>query len=363
MIELILHIGMGKTGTTSIQYALGSNHGCLSRQRTQYLGLWFDLIDPRFSGDMGHEAFGALSEAEMRRAAGIFVKRLERLRAESGITRFIISNEAIYGLTEENCTRLADHFAPFIATLRKHLKVRIIVYVRDPYDWLPSAYTQWGIHHKIMRGPVRPYGELARALVGTYAGLLRWKHHHPDLLEVRRFDKSIDVVDDFCSTVGIELENAQDRVLERSSVPESVFRFVFNSGFEEEAVPERFDIAMGGLSLSNAPTLHEVICDGFCYRETADILEDNRQMFSSIRDSIGIDFLSGPLNAELPKEGPVRERLVEQLVYVVAAQSDRIASLEAAVEKLKGRRGRRVRRLLGRIGASFPDMMRTKTVR
>ncbi|MCS0504416.1 hypothetical protein [Ancylobacter mangrovi] len=360
MIELFLHIGMGKTGTTSIQYALGSNQDCLSRQHTQYLGLWFDLIDPRFFGAMGHEVFGALSEAEMRRAAGTFVKRLEQLRAESGITRFIISSEAIYGLTEENSIRLADHFAPFIATLRRHLKVRIIVYVRDPYDWLPSAYTQWGIHHKTMQGPVRPYGEMARALVGSYAGLPRWKHHHPDLLEVRRFDKSIDVVDDFCSTVGIELENAQDRVLERTSVAESVFRLVFNNRFEEDVMPDRFDIAMGGLSLSDAPTLHQIIRDGFCYRETADIVEENREMFSSIRDSIGIDFLSGPLNAELPKEGPVRERLLEQLVYVVAAQSDRIASLEAAVAKLKGRR---MRRLLGRLGASFPDMMRTKTMR
>ena len=40
MHDLLFHIGMGKTGTSSIQYALDSSADRLAAKGVRYLGMW-----------------------------------------------------------------------------------------------------------------------------------------------------------------------------------------------------------------------------------------------------------------------------------------------------------------------------------
>ena len=52
-MRLILHVGMGKTGTSSIQKVLEANQAGLKAQKAHYLGMWFDFVDPRYHGIQG----------------------------------------------------------------------------------------------------------------------------------------------------------------------------------------------------------------------------------------------------------------------------------------------------------------------
>lgn len=49
-MKIVFHIGMGKTGTSSIQAALSQNAGELRKQGALYLGMWFDRLDPSYKG-------------------------------------------------------------------------------------------------------------------------------------------------------------------------------------------------------------------------------------------------------------------------------------------------------------------------
>ena len=330
------------------------NRDGLLRKSTEYLGLWFDLIDPRFAGGAGHEMFANSSAETMRRHAETLAAQLGARKARSGADRFIISNEYIFGLTESGSISLADSFAPFINEIRKHVQVRLIVYVRDPYDWLPSAYNQWGVYHKTAAGPIRPYPVLGRALIGSYAGLLRWHQHHPDILEVRHFAKSRDVVEDFSSVLGIALDRPKKRDFERVSISESIIRYVYNSRYDRSVLPDQFDTAIAELPLSAAPRINEVISDNFSYEETSKIVEENKEMFSSIQHQLGLKLLSDTSMPAPMDEDALRKRIVEQLLYIVVEQADRITALEKAVSKQPYER---LRRFLRRCRAALDSAM------
>ncbi|WEJ80458.1 hypothetical protein EQ718_16360 (plasmid) [Paracoccus versutus] len=135
-MNLILHIGMGKTGTSAIQAALSSSADRLAAQGAEYLGMWFDMLDPRFRGVQNQEQFFSLPPEEMTHAADLLIEML-RARSAAGIQSFILSNEALSGKVGQ--------MKPMINRLREAgIAVRVIGYARNPASWLPSAYVQWG---------------------------------------------------------------------------------------------------------------------------------------------------------------------------------------------------------------------------
>ncbi|MEE4348508.1 MAG: sulfotransferase, partial [Paracoccaceae bacterium] len=176
-MKLILHIGMGKTGTSSIQNALRTSSVELAEQNVQYLGMWFDAIDPRFNGSLGTREFFALDEEAMQSAATLFLENLNRINAERGIETFVLSNEAIFGAVHR--------IKPFILALCEQIDVKIVIYIRDPHSWLPSAYTQWSLYHKSVKGPLRSFSEHAPELLSMYQNIEHWLNDFSDHIIAR----------------------------------------------------------------------------------------------------------------------------------------------------------------------------------
>ena len=197
-MKLVMHIGMGKTGTSSIQRALATNQQRLAAQRAAYLGMWFDAIDPSFEGLMGQRHFAAGDAEQMHDRALALRSILERRAASEGIETFVFSNEAIFPSVAT--------MTPFLAALGERLDLRLVTYLRDPRSWLPSADAQWGIRHKVEGGPIRPFPERARTLIENYEAIRAWVERFPDILVVRRFEKGADVVADFAAVAGVALE-------------------------------------------------------------------------------------------------------------------------------------------------------------
>lgn len=330
-MEIIFHIGMGKTGTSSIQTALNANIDSLREQGVDYLGMWFDSIDPALRDDDLQRKFFLSSMDRLDAVADRFLTALQQKQADSGISRFLLSNEAL----------LQQHsaFEPFIMYLRRRATVRLIVYARDPRDWLPSAYNQWFVYHKTSDGPIPPYAEGGRSLLQMYADLNAWLHACNDITTVRPFSKSMDVVADFASVLGVEMEIPQARSLERVESSESLLRAVYNARLSGVALPDRFNHAFRHLEFARSPSIAALVRDSFTYTQTDEIVADHASLFEEIKAHIGIDLLSGPA----PKQKTVdqeemRERALEHVLHIVMQQADRITHLEEIVGRLQAER-------------------------
>ncbi|SNT27766.1 hypothetical protein SAMN05421763_10885 [[Luteovulum] sphaeroides subsp. megalophilum] len=333
-MEVILHIGMGKTGTSSIQTALEQNADALRRQGVDYLGMWFDMLDPAFYGLSGQPAFFRSEPPEMQAHARRFADVLAERERAAGCSRFILSNEGIYG---QVLTML-----PFVEELRRHVRLRLLAYVRDPHEWLPSAYSQWSIFHKNYEGPVRPFAEMARQQVKVYSGFQVWGEAVPDLLTVRPYLKQKNVVEDVAEVLGVALAPPAKRRQARVTADEAALRIFYNTRLPGNTLPGIFDGAFEGLNLRAAPVLADVAARMLDYRETDRIVDEARPLFDYLRTRFGIDFPSEHAEIEPPPDPEaLRRRLTEHLLQIVMHQADRITALEKAVAALQAAPGER----------------------
>lgn len=190
-MDLVVHIGSGKTGTTSIQQFLGINRPALAergllypaspgRNRHTRLGL-FLLPDEELPTRPAWPRQRAASPAEFRRE---FRSELIDEVNASGLSRVLLSDEALYGAPDEVLHRLralADAHAG---------RTRLVCYLRRQDQHVASRYQQ-----VVKVGETRRFAERTEALdlssTYDYAGRLdTWERLlDPSELVVRRFER------------------------------------------------------------------------------------------------------------------------------------------------------------------------------
>lgn len=327
-MRIVFHVGMGKTGTSSIQQALTAHQGELAAQKAHYLGMWFDQVAQRFRGHEGLAAFAGEPAAAQARHAEAFFEACTRLHRQNGIETFILSNEGLFGH--------AINLEPFFKALMAKADVRILAYVRPPRDWLPSAFTQWNLHHKQQSGPIRPFRQRGRELVAQYGGVGLWIDRFGDRLMLRRFDKSVDIVADFAAAVGITLPPLKERLLERREPAEVVLRALFNNRFEAPMLPERFDRMVLNTNRIPVKSLKEIIDVCFEFEEIDEIIAEKKRIFDDIEKRTGIGLLDGPAEGgKAVDPAQIRERVVDYLVTIMMEQTTRIQRLERRLNELE----------------------------
>lgn len=327
-MKLILHIGMGKTGTSSIQHALNASSKDLLENQTQYLGMWFNLIDPAFASHLGLRKFFENLAENSDIYAERFLEGLEEKSQTTGAKTFILSNEAIFGSFH--------NMEPFIVALNEKIDLELVLYVRNPRSWLPSAYTQWNIHHKTNKGPLKSFKENAGSLLTMYQNILKWHDAFSDILTSRRHESNIDVVADFAETCHIALINTGKRVLDRGEPAETLLRAAFNNRYEQEVFPERFDniVLRNSKNIGSISKLSE-LC--FAHEGLDDLIEEKSETFSKIKERLGpnFDFVE---KVSSPKSRPdsieLQARLIDHLVEIVFQQGERLAKLEKQYQSL-----------------------------
>ena len=209
-MDLALHIGSGKTGTSSIQHFMNRNRDRLAelghlypespgRTRHARLGL-FIKPDALLGNAPSWRRQGFASPDDFREA---FRSKLFAEINASGLSRVVLSDEALYG-SPNNALRQLRSFTDGIAR-----RVRVIVYLRRQDDHLISRYQQ-----VVKVGDVRRLGEWAQQDFGQtydYRGKLdTWQRLvEPTELVVRRFERD-SFVDgslfaDFLDALGIDV--------------------------------------------------------------------------------------------------------------------------------------------------------------
>jgi hypothetical protein len=142
--KLHIHIGTGKTGSSTIQSFLRKNQTviyvnngtCIADQEYQFNKNNFGNISTGY-------AYKLQETLEITDRCDFLNEKWEKLYQEmddNGKSLAIISDES-----------LADqaHFADYFAPATKYFKIRIIGYFRPQVDWIPSAWKQWHIKRGI----------------------------------------------------------------------------------------------------------------------------------------------------------------------------------------------------------------------
>jgi hypothetical protein len=139
-MKLILHPGIHKTGTTSIQSVLFKNREWLSQR-----GLFYPVITP-FTGSRAHHKFAhvlALERANGRKLARKFLQTAARVA--SPYDTIILSSEPIYrhysgggwaGLVAVDYLEKRRAYLAVLAEVLAGFEVEVIFYLRDYGYWL-----------------------------------------------------------------------------------------------------------------------------------------------------------------------------------------------------------------------------------
>ena len=128
------HIGLGKTGTSAIQFALTSYDGNLGNKRKWPILLDGSSVDHKWLSDPH-------TSAKTKALYDAIVAHSEK----TGRDHVVWSNEAISN------NRPAVSLFKELSTWSPDLDVQVILYVREPSRWLKSAWEQWGLSHKRLK--------------------------------------------------------------------------------------------------------------------------------------------------------------------------------------------------------------------
>jgi hypothetical protein len=208
-VELVLHIGTGKTGTSSVQFFLRDN-----RDRLAELGLLYPRTPGRARHSRlvlfaspddeieGYPHWARQKQSDPATFRRIFRRRLLKEIEQSGLSRVLMSDEELYKASVPTLQRLG-RFTGGIAR-----ELRLVCYLRRQDDHMVSRYQQG-----VKVGWVSRLDAWAREDMSDlydYAGRLG-QHRQllaPGAIVVRRFEASAftggSLRQDFLDAVGVD---------------------------------------------------------------------------------------------------------------------------------------------------------------
>lgn len=332
MAQIVFHVGMGKTGSTTIQSALQKNIYTLVAAGYRYLGQWQGLIKPEFDEFAGFQRFLRQTPEQLIASAEELLAAIGRIGDDTGAQNFILSNEQYL----ENIGRLADFFK-IIAT---KADLRIIIFVRPPARWLPSAYIQWGVAHKTNPGPVRSFATKARELMRQYEFVRQWRELFGSAVTVRSFDDTVDVVRDFADVLGLALPAETERQQTRPPIAETLLRAACNTSEQSMVLPDLFNAIRTQYLPPGTPVrLSQKFEHIFNVDSIPAILAEHRETLSYIERECAIT-MTGPTPAAPQYDlADLTDELLGTLVSMVFGQAHEIRELRRRLDKIERQHG------------------------
>jgi len=205
VVKLIVHIGHGKTGSSSIQKTLKSGMAVLKSSHVRYLGLLLE-----------HACSGVRADWQKESGSGQFFGNKTLNTAQEEL--FTILDAELKELSRRNYTlaiwsnewilQRPERILPVLKNLREAgFDIEIQLYLRRHDKWAISAYIQWGLHRKDFNGPTLNFMDWVRSK-GTsfvrFSDLISpWLHAFGDRLRIMNFDAAGDVAAHFLQINGI----------------------------------------------------------------------------------------------------------------------------------------------------------------
>lgn len=334
MVDVIFHVGMGKTGSTSIQGALAQSAPELAQSGVKSLGMWLGMLGPEFDGFHGFQSFLKQPPEELEDAGQRLLQWILEEQERSATQVFVVSNEQYL----ENVSRLLPFFRPMLGRVR----LRVLIFARPPATWLPSAYAQWGVVHKINIGPVLRFSAMSRRLIRQYGFIRKWHEAFENSVILREFDPQKDIVAEFGEVLGVHLRNSPTKLQARLPVSELLMRAAFNNSHSEPTLPQSFDRMISRALPPGSPErLSAKFSHIFDYSELPEIIAEYSEEFDYIERVFGVTLTGYPVpeapRFELQEQS---DELVGRLLDLVGSQSAQIDELNARIVRLEQSFGR-----------------------
>lgn len=219
-MKLILHIGAGKTGTSSIQKKLKDLQKDRVLNNFEYLGLFFERLNgfkvdrneaaPQYFSKMKAEDIDGLLEITKNALFYAYDKY-----QGMGVDTLIWSNESLYGAV--------PFFERLIPEIEGLFEIEVIVYLRRQDKWLYSAYEQWNIKHKTYDGEYKSFDVWFNSWMKQASNekrLMGWeKLLGNNKFSVFAYDSIPNVVSHFFNEIGVEYEEESVKERRNSNKP------------------------------------------------------------------------------------------------------------------------------------------------
>ena len=238
-MNYIFHIGVGRTGTTSIQSFLENNQELLDKYKILNGGSNFtkSYYIEEWQKKYYWSVFETDNPVKSLLDAAI---RVADFGKDNGYETIIVSNESL-------CCK---PFYYFIKSLNeyKNFDITIVYYVRNYQDWLISAYFQWAIKHKQNVGRIYSFREYIDRYVMSndiFSGIIEDLNSIQNInLYIRNQSIIKNTLNDFIKNVlkiDIDIVNIDLFSNNSNDKNDILYRLLFNNNFSQPILPDVYD--------------------------------------------------------------------------------------------------------------------------
>lgn len=338
-VKLYVHIGNGKTGSTSIQKALEKKQNELLKNGILYVGRFMELAPVKlyeWQNFRKKELFWTLSDDErLEQASAVLRASLEKL---GNVSCIVWSHESFIN---RHIT-----MAPLLYALQQEMPCAVypVAYVRRHEDWSVSAYFQWGLKHKTTQGfEIPSFKEWMHSKPANLFSVVlsKWQKTFGENFILKNFDAVKNPVDDFLKILGMnEPDSVKEHSYKSPNSEELFFRTVFNFSHTDEVLPGKFDREMESFPFRR----HVLKPDEF----SNEILPHKKVMEE---ESLRLEEDKKKVNALLVKKGQPaltdsgsdfdysvdQEKLLSIAIHMIINQEKKIFSLEKRLSEIESK--------------------------
>jgi hypothetical protein len=333
-MKIIVHVGAGKTGTTSIQNTLMVNQKKLNSMGVYYFGVILEyaaLIKYEWQSFPAGKLLNTADERLHREVVDIFETSIPFFENQ-GIHTLIWSNESFLNHSKK--------IIPILQELGNKYEIEIVVYVRQYEAWIQSAYMQWGIKHKTYTGKIKTFREwYSSDKVLFYKKIEPYLQVFPNKVIIKNMGAQKNLVESFLNVCAITHENMQIvKSNESPSVEELLLRSLFNDKFNDKNIlPNLFDKQVLNNSHLLSYTPSEYISQlmpnvNDLKKVTSDVEQDRNLLNTLLMNAQEEEFVSDTLN---PKNLSVdSDKLIIMIAQIIMRQAIEIEQLKQELQKI-----------------------------
>ncbi|MBR9925678.1 MAG: hypothetical protein GYB28_11860 [Gammaproteobacteria bacterium] len=338
-LKVYVHIGNGKTGSTSIQKILEKKKEELLENGVLYVGRFMELAPAKlydWQDFRKKDIFWKLSdEQRLEQVSNVLRASLEKL---NDISCIVWSHESFIN---RHIT-----MAPLLKSLQEEMQCDVypVAYVRRHEDWCVSAYFQWGIKHKSVQGySVPSFQEWVHSKpVYLFSVVLKkWQNDFGDDFVLRNFDAVDNLVNDFFNVIGIEwLENNYLHSYKSPDAEELFFRTVFNFGHKGEVLPGRFDREVECFPFNRQVLKPTEFSDEILPRKS--VIEEEKVRFAEDKKNVNALLAEKGEPALTDSESSFnyaidQEKLLSIAIHMIVNQEKKISFLEKRLSEIESK--------------------------
>lgn len=334
--KLIVHIGTGKTGTSSIQHTLSRNSALLRRHGVAYLGLNLEgapTIQHEWQTPDGWTRLNELVPAAAADQLLTTAKQAISELQEQGCHTAVWSNESM--IAEPSV------IIPVLRNLRAMgIQIHLVAYVRRHGEWARSAYMQWGIKHKGAPGRILPFTEWANRRRQNLKQILDlWVLEAWDDFSIRNYDTCGNVTQDFLKHYGLLFEGVSER--KDNETPNAVAMALwafYNNQVDAPILPNDIQQLMNNTGLSGRPIHKTLINELYPSLEELNKIEEEAGQDREYINNMLAQSGQPPMDVSPIKNKDYsadQSQINAALLLMLKSQNDEIQKLKRSIQRLK----------------------------